>query len=85
MSQAIPDVGPLYDTFGSIDDFWRVLMGSVENDAITPVTDDNFHPNLADLLDRFRCSLDAETADALDNYLNMVIEFPYHNPSTPCP
>jgi hypothetical protein len=85
MSAADPDVGPVYDTFGGVDAFWRVLIGSVGNEAEDAVADDNFHPSLADLINRFRCTLDDEMSAALDNYLVNVVEFPYYSPDAPCP
>jgi len=85
MSNADPDVGPAYDGFGNVEGFWRTLIDSVGNEADTPTATDNFHPNVADLIERFRCTLDEEGQDSLDNYLASVVEFPYYNPSAPCP
>jgi hypothetical protein len=82
---ADPDVGPLYDTFGDVEQFWRFMIATLGNSSADPVAQDDFHPNLPDFLDRFRCTLEDEAAAALDHYLVNVVEFPYHNPEAPCP
>jgi hypothetical protein len=85
MSTADGDVGPTYDTFGSVEQFWRTLILTVGNDAIDGVPADDIHPNLADLLDRWRCEVGDDAFAALNDYLVNVVEFPYHNPAAPCP
>jgi hypothetical protein len=85
MSDAPPDVGPSYDSFGGVDAFWRMLIGTVGDDAENPAAEDDFHPSLSDLVERFRCNLGDEGVDAFDDYLQTVVEFPYYDPNASCP
>lgn len=85
MSNADPAVADPYDTFGGVDAFWRTLMRHVGEESETPVPVDDFHPNLADLLDRWRCDVGEEAFAPINDYLVDVVEFPYHNPAAPCP
>jgi hypothetical protein len=84
MSDSEPEVPDPYDLFGNPEDFWRLVMRTTGDGAVDPVATGPTHPNLADLITRLRCDLDGETRAALDVYLEVVVEFPYHDP-TVCP
>jgi len=86
MSSTTPmQVSDPYDTFGDVRTFLRVLIDAFGIDATQPVATDRFHPNLGDLLDRWRCEAGPAELAALDDYLAATVEFPYHDPTSPCP